>query len=114
MHNPRIPKTLTAVDYAYLAGIVGGEGYIALHQPGRGHGRPRPQFEVSSTDPELIDWLKSTIGGWCPQPRPAHGNNKTEYRWRCSGKEAAYIAQYVSPYMRIERKRAKVEGFIGW
>lgn len=106
--------SMTATDYAYLAGVLDGEGYVALVKPGRAGGRSRPQIEVSSTDPELINWLSYAVGGWTPTPRQERPNRKIEYRWRCTGKEAASLANHVAPYMQIVRKKTTMESFIGW
>lgn len=105
---------MTELEGAYVAGILDGEGYLFFANPGHGRGRSRPQMEVVSTDPELIEWLKETCGGYCPKTLPAKGQRKAQHRWRANGRTAQQIARVAAPYMRINRKREIAESFTRW
>ena len=56
-----VPRQLSGEDAAYLAGLIDGEGTIAL---ARRHAREERQLvvSISSTEPELLEWAKSATG----------------------------------------------------
>jgi hypothetical protein len=105
---------MNSTDAAYAAGIIDGEGYVAFLSAGAGRGRRRPQIEVSSTDPELIDWLAEKCGGFKTKPVERGGNRKTEYRWRINGLQARDFAREIAPFMVINRKREKAFELAKW
>lgn len=95
------PPDLTKVnpgeaDYAYFAGILDGEGWIAPHGL---------CFDVHSTDPELCAWLKSRFGGRVSLAFPAAGNRRPCWRWINRRQEALEVAPKVLQHMRLQRKR---------
>jgi hypothetical protein len=71
-------------------------------------------MEVSSTDPELIEWLHKHCGGFKAKPIDRGGNRKTEYRWRVNGLQARNLAREIAPFMVIIRKRNKAIELAKW
>lgn len=84
----------TITDWAYLAGIIDGEGSIALVQrkPGsffranRGrycYSRPDNSYQcyvtISNTDEKMIDWIRYTFEGSVYFSRRREGNRKIQY-----------------------------------
>lgn len=91
--------------YAYLAGIIDGEGHI--HKPlvknGRGESRPYARIIVVNTDIKLIEWLKKNFGGSVATVKPKNPKHKVNYRWILQGKAAETVAKIIKPYLICKR-----------
>jgi hypothetical protein len=96
-------KEPKAEDFAYLAGILDGEGHIT----------PKGRIEISSTDPEMLSWCKSRFGGNIyKQKRKSPWN--TFWVWVRSPTGNMW-AEQVSSFMLISRKAEilkKAQGFV--
>jgi hypothetical protein len=95
------PSDPLDADYAYLAGILDGEGWIS---------RKHRRLEVWSTDPELPAWAASRFGGkvyvgFKADYRP---NCRASWRWYCSLGASNLWAEKVAGHMLLERKRAQL------
>lgn len=54
-------RTLSAVDAAYVAGIIDGEGTITLVRMHRGENR-RPVVSISNTELQLLQYVLTVVG----------------------------------------------------
>ena|SRR3990172_6262225 len=114
----------TATDWAYLAGLIDGEGSIHLVQrkPGtvwtaaRGkyrYIRPVNSFQcivtISNTDWKMVDWTASTFGGGTSFSRRREGNRKIQYtvHWQAND-EVVRILLGVKPYLLTKYELAEV------
>lgn len=88
------PSNPSEDDYAYLAGILDGEGHIKASTR---------RIEVFSTDPELPAWLKSRFGGNVYLGHEAKGNQRRTWRWQRSPTNCEWIAG-VASHMLLRRK----------
>lgn len=52
---------MTNTEIAYLAGIIDGEGSIMLTKYHKSE-YPSPCISISSTDLELLEWIKEKVG----------------------------------------------------
>ena len=109
----------TAVDLAYAAGIMDGEGTIGVTElsPGYESGnrkrrRKSPSFRdyiaVVMSDPLVPMWLSSTFGGAVYEYPPRKPNHKPTYHWRLSGQKAAEFCGLLLPYLRLKHEQAKL------
>ena len=86
--------------YAYLAGMLDGEGTINLYSHREAFEKMRPHLFVTNNSKEVIDWLKENFGGILQK----HGNG---FRWGLwSVKDVLKILEKVSPYLIIKRSNA--------
>lgn len=96
--------------YAYVAGILDGEGSIMLQtrsdRPGL---MPSPVISVPSTDRELLDWLKDNLGGTIVVKKTYKEHHKPSAEWRLIGRSVLDLLEEVTPYLRIDRKRARAQ-----
>lgn len=98
----------TAVQAAYLAGIIDGEGSICISKSiGKG-GRStvyQPIIGVSNTAKGLIDWLHDTFGGtrteYTPKQTPKNAR-KHVWRWQVTGEDITYILKLIHPFSTIK------------
>jgi len=102
---------LTEAEKGYIAGILDGEGTIAVHVRS-GEGRKykfgfgvQPYIGVANTKPELIHWLHYKLGG----RHYSRSNNlvKRAYLWQISDIARIYaILKQVMPYLILKRENA--------
>lgn len=94
-------------EYAYLAGIIDGEGCLRVNQSGLYH---VPVLLVGSTSLELIKYLKDTFGGsyYNADRAGQKGNNKRSYQWRIGSKKLFELLEPTLPYMVVKREHAKL------
>jgi len=95
-------------EKAYLAGIIDGEGWIGVKDPGKGHGRKMLQLEVQSCDFDLIEWLHEKLGGYVID-RPVTGNRKPSKCWRASGSTARQALLWARPYIVMKRRQETID-----
>lgn len=105
---------VTPEEWAYMAGIVDGEGTIHIFDPVEGRRNGNRVVSVANTDAELIRWLKVTFPG-CGTYVQHHtvradgrfGHNKpvTHVRWT----RTAFIQELLEgmlPYLIIKKEKA--------
>lgn len=99
-------KFLEEINFAYLAGVVDSDGYVAMLRPNAI--RPRsPRLVVGLTDEPLIDWLLETFGGDKNFAKAKNSRSKDMYVWRLRGKYAVSIMKRICPYMRHNLKKQR-------
>lgn len=87
---------------AYLAGIVDGEGYIAIRKNGN---RYQPIVKVGMTDKEVVETLAETFGGFVYVSKLKSG--RFIYTWQVLKKELVEVTlTALLPYLRVKRKQA--------
>lgn len=90
-------------DYHYLAGVLDGEGYISF---------ARRTVEVTSTDPELPEWIAARFGGGL-YPRRGRGNCRDQVLWARSPTGCTWAAR-VADLMLLDRKAEELRQMQGF
>ena len=86
-------------DFAYLAGIMDGEGYFAGGRNTNSFG-----FRVSMSDYEAPRWLQETFGGLLYERQTTH---KPHLIWYISRQaDLRFLIAGVRPYLRVKGPRA--------
>jgi len=100
---------VTAVEAAYLAGIVDGEGSISMTRTkDRGHSRYwRVVLSVASCDRELIEWLAAKWRGATLFDMDRGDGRRLQHRWTVVGHAMRQVLHDVMPYLIIKRARAE-------
>ncbi len=110
-------------DISYITGLFDGEGCVQYKQgvtPRKNHlGRIthykewRITMEMSMTDAPVIRWVHKTLGvgtvrlnvkNKSPSSKPYW---KDQLRWRCSFRDAYYVACLMYPYARVKKEKMK-------
>ncbi len=99
---------LNNVEAAYAAGIIDGEGsiYFSRNHMGRW---PSPIVSVASTDRELVEWLRSRVGGSIVHKKTYQPHHTPSYDWKLTDRKALRFLEIIRPYLVIERKIARCD-----
>lgn len=104
--------SIREVDWAYLAGLIDGEGCVTAEAPGittNGRRRAgRAMLIVGMTDAGVIKWLHETLGGhMCLRPARVP-TQKPSWNWRLEGRKTKPILERLLPYLKIKDRQARV------
>ena len=114
-------------DAAYIAGLFDGEGSLQYKQAwerkkkhtGKGYRKAyawRINMEIAMTDEPVIRWVHEVLGVGSVIKRSvkgttkAGGKYKTQWRWRCTFRDAYYVCRLIWPYAQV--KLHKIEQVI--
>lgn len=102
-------RRLPGVEAAYIAGLVDGEGTIALTRKYR-HQNRQLTLSISSTEPAMLRYVLRTIGaGRITTKRTYRSNHSPSYTYAVSNRQALDVIGQVFPYLRSYKlKRAKL------
>jgi len=105
-NKPVDPITgLTAIDLAYLAGLIDGEGCLGIGKSVRGiH---IPTIQIIMCDKEIIEWL-CNVFGTALKTRIEKPPHRAQYHWRIQGHRAVNLACLLLPFLRVKAKQAEV------
>jgi hypothetical protein len=105
----------TETAFAYLAGIIDGEGcfYFGCVKQGRyGNGTQwHCKVAVTSCDQCLTNWLNNLFGG-CKEQRYRYTSKRAYerpiYRWDATGELLDYILPKILPYLVIKKEHCQI------
>ena len=101
-------------DISYLAGLFDGEGSIYYKQTKqKRHNRPgKPvhniwviRMEIAMTDESIIRWVHDFLGVGSCGPRKLKPGKKKQWRWRCSHRDAYFVARLLWPYVHVKLEK---------
>ena len=101
-------------DISYLAGLFDGEGSIYYKQTKqKRHNRPgKPvhniwviRMEIAITDESIIRWVHDFLGVGSCGPRKVKPGKKKQWRWRCSHRDAYFVARLLWPYVHVKLEK---------
>lgn len=99
-------------EWAYLDGIIDGEGCIIIHgQKSRKGGKVFVYYtlfiNVGNTSFSLLKWINDRFGGSVfPQTRLA--NRRQVWHWNVASKQAEEILLGILPYLVIKKDQAEL------
>ena len=100
-------------DVAYLAGIIDGEGSIMLNKYHKSE-YPAPCIAVSSSDLELLEWIKNLIQAGRINKKKNYNpeKHKTSYTYSLYYNRAIEIMELIEPYLVIVRKKKRAQHIV--
>jgi LAGLIDADG-like domain len=108
-------SVLSPVDAAYLAGLIDGEGTIALTRIHRGQNR-QLAVTISSTELALLEWTKSATGvGKITSKRTSAPQHSPGYTYCVANRQALALLTQVHQYLRSYkalRSRLVIENYL--
>ncbi len=101
--NHKFP--LTNEELAYMAGIVDGEGTLAIRGKGNSY---CPEFRITNTDKSLIDWLNIRVHFSSMHLRKREINRRPCWDCLIRGFKMYNLLKSLLPYLIIKRKHAEL------
>ena len=118
---------ISIAEAGYIAGLFDGEGSLQCKQAwekkkkhtGKGYRNTnawRINMEIAMTDESVIRWVHEVLGVGSVIRRNVKGTTKsgrkykTQWRWRCTFREALYVCKLLWPYAIV--KLHKIEQVI--
>jgi len=102
-------------DRAYIAGLVDGEGCIAitrrkLKKLKNDKWYYEPQVIISNTKKDMVNFCVSHYGGWIASAIGRIGNRdyKRIYHWKITGEDMRQLLREVLPYLILKRRQARI------
>jgi hypothetical protein len=95
-------------QFAYLAGIVDGEGCLSIRRVVRGKTIYHvAMLEVGMCERPVIELFSSVFGGsvWYECPR---GMNKNIHKWRVTGTNVLPVLQAIYPWLIAKNTQAQI------
>ena len=103
---------MTENDKAYIAGLFDGEGSVTYSQRKQKKDKNKKEYkfwdircEISMTDKYVMEWLYKILGfGSFNERKPIKSwkGKKTQWRWRCSHRDALIFAKLLWPYAQVK------------
>lgn len=104
MANYKKTCKLSLADAAYIAGLVDGEGTIALTRRHRNENR-QLEISISNTEMELLEYLLMTIGaGRITQKKTYRDKHTPSATYLISNRQALSLLEQISPFLRTYKQ----------
>lgn len=106
----RFMPNLPIRDLAYMAGLIDGEGYIALKRDHTaGCVTYAPVVRITNTSLEMLYWVQGRFGGYVGHNKMSgNGKWKESYYWTVHHAKAASFLSIILPYLVVKRKQAEL------
>lgn len=105
----RSTRQLSSSEAAYIAGLIDGEGTVALS---RKHAADNRQLciSISNTERALLDYVLNVAGtGKITTKRVTHSKHTPSFTYAVYNRQALSLLNQVTPYLRTyKRKRAEL------
>ena len=107
MANYRTVKDLSAVDAAYIAGVIDGEGTVSLLRKHRQDSR-QVVVSVSNTERPLLDYLIEAIGAGKVTGKRVYADRHTpSFTYAITNRQALDLLRQVVPYLRTYKAQRR-------
>jgi hypothetical protein len=105
-------KTSEDPRYAYLAGILDGEGSICISKTTPKGLAKSPWFagsiSVGMTSKQVVKTFKDKFGGSFSTSKPNGLGDKRIYRWMVISQNARLVAKTLLPFLKIKKRQASL------
>lgn len=100
-------ETIPNTQYAYLAGLVDGEGTISIYLNQRGYYITHTSITLTSED--LILWLQETFDGNVHHIKnDRKAEHQERWKWQISSTLMRTHLPSMLPYLRLKRRHAEI------
>jgi hypothetical protein len=108
-------NTLSAIDAAYLAGLIDGEGTITLSRKHKNENR-QLAVSISNTERQLLEFSKLAIGvGKITRKRTSKAHHTASFTYAVYNRQALAVLEQIEPYLRsykVKRARLILEKYV--
>jgi len=104
----KLPRQMSSTEAAYLAGLIDGDGHVALYTGGAKKALSLT-LQIANTNQELLAHVERITGAGSTRVQHKEtSNRKQTYTWRCGGSQAAAVLAQVIPCMVGKKERAEL------
>ncbi len=107
--------TLAAVDAAYIAGLIDGEGTVTLTRKHRNENH-QLAVSISNTDLALLHYVRDTVGaGKITSKRTTRAHHTPSHTYAIYNRQALALLRQLAPYLRTykaERASIILENYV--
>lgn len=96
--------------WAYIAGIVDGEGSILLTRTGSKW--RTPVLSVANTSLEMLNFLQQIMGGYIVSKKKYKKHHKQSYAWHVNYDRALFAISKIEKYLTIVEKQERARFLI--
>jgi len=98
-------RTLSREDAAYIAGLIDGEGTIALSRKHRQDNR-QLAISIANTETALLEFVRNATGvGKITRKRIAHPEHTPSMTYVVTNRQALALLSQIAPYLRSYKAR---------
>lgn len=103
---PRLSKQ----QWAYIAGLIDGEGTVSLFKSDPKHNRGSHTLQISivNTYKPVLDWVKLHLGGYITTRSRKNVKWRTAYQWKLYHRQASGALRRMLPYLIIKKRQARL------
>lgn len=105
-------EAIVPTEWAYLAGLIDGDGHLAIINARQKKGRVlTPQVGIANSSPEIIQWLRERVGFmsfFYEAPVQQIVPRRPVWRVRLTGMHILPVLQQLMPYLVAKRHRAEL------
>ena len=87
------------IIYAYVAGLIDGEGTITLTKINSNKKFRYPVLSLTSTTYSFLEYLKSNFGGTICPNKVYKDNHRPSWHWKLIGNKTIDLLIHILPYM---------------
>ena len=95
------------VEKAYLAGLVDGEGTVTLMKH-HGNETPTPNATIANNNLELLEWVKTKVGGMVVSKKRRLPHHSNSYAWVIRQDRAIRFLEEIKQYLIVKRQQAEL------
>ena len=108
-------KSLSAVDAAYLAGFIDGEGTITLTRKHKNENR-QLAITISNTERQILEFCLNAIGaGKITNKKTTKSHHTPSFTYAIYNRQALTVLEQIVPYLRsykVKRAQLILESYI--
>lgn len=96
------------VVWAYVAGLVDGEGTAMLNRMGTKPGwntRYQAMITVVNTSLPVLEWLQAEFGGSLRPRKKQKEHHRQAWAWRLGDQKLVEFCKGIQPYLRIKHRQ---------
>lgn len=94
-------NAITQINNAYLAGLVDGEGCLAVRT--RAGGYTQVSVEICMTSKKVLDWVKENFGGTVYRALEARENRRQPWHWKINkATTSMQICERIRPFLNLK------------
>ena len=100
---------LSEKDKGYIAGIIDGEGSICLTKEHSDSQFRYPNIQVSSTTYEILEYLKTHVGGSISKKTEKNEKYKQSWKWMIKTNLTIELLEQITDYLLVPEKKYRAE-----